>query len=134
MGTQEKIIEENYPLLGRLFRGYLNEDWMDIDGTLIGAIQDFLNNVWVGVEETDVKAVDSGRKFLSQLHAELTDITGKGPEEQWDILRELHYNGPAIESKWQAEMFFLALLHLTEAEMRRRGVPIPEGASLCESI
>ena len=68
---------------------------------------------------------------LPQLHTEIYDIVKrKTVDEQFDIFDKFEVSGPNIPYKHNVECFFITVLYLTETEMRKRGLEIPENPPL----
>ena len=125
-----QVLEKKYPCTAHLFGAYFHEDWMDVDGTVTGAVQDLLNVIRSEKDPSDVVISKRGICSLPRLHSEISDIVKKRPEEQYDIFESFDCAITPNGSKMFTELFFLTLLHLTEAEMRKRNIEIPENPIL----
>ena len=130
MLQQPQKLEEKYPCIRGLFGGYFHEDWMDVDGTVTGATQEYLNILESDIKTRDIKQLSRSFASLPQLYSEISDIVKKRPEEQYDIFESFDCAITPNGSKMFTELFFLTLLHLTEAEMRKRNIEIKENPIL----
>ena len=127
-------IELKYPMLGKLFGVYFNQDafcpsseWK----TMTEVFRDFLSRI-SDVYSQDIEELRQGRGTMSQFYSEVYDIVKrKSVVEQLKIGNDFLADGLNFSNDWiKAELFFLTLLNFTEAEMRRRGIEIPENPPL----
>lgn len=127
-------IRKIYPILKLQIFSHFHQDWNYEIKTISGVINEALK--FVRQEPSSLEDIyEFGFGSIAQLYGEIYDIVkNKNIDEQWEIYKQLAYDGPVIESKWQAECFLTTILYLTEAEMRKRGLEIPENPPLHTAI
>ena len=120
----------NYPGLDHVFSAYLHQDWNYKFNSIVKVVGDVLEEIQLsGVTKEQLEMFSW--VTLPQLHTEIYDIVKrKTVDEQFDIFDKFEVSGPNIPYKHNVECFFITVLYLTETEMRKRGLEIPENPPL----
>ncbi len=123
-------VKNKYPVIYAKIFSYLGQDWSNVYPSITSAVLESLKYHIKKAESVD-DIYKLGLGSLEQLYSEIFDIVKrKNVDDQWDLYKQLEYGGPIFQSKWQVECFFTTILYLTETEMRKRGLEIPENPPL----